>query len=314
MLPLMEMLTQGGNGAAFQAIARQFGVTPEQAEQAAAALMPAFSQGLKRNAADPMGFMTFMNAMAQGNHVRFFDNPEAAASQEGRDEGNAILGHLFGSKDVSRAVAAQAAQMTGLSQGIIKQMLPALAPILLGGLFKQMTGQMTGSNRAGAGDNPLGQILEQMMGGAPGGGRMPQMPGSGANPWGDLLGQVLGGAMGGNRGQVPGNAPQSGSDNPLGDLLGQMMGGGRAGGRDMPAPGADNPLGQIFQDMLRGGMQAGNDEPERQREPEGRRTQQGGSLEDLFGQMFETGRQTQTDYQKGIEQIFDQFMGGGKRS
>jgi len=310
MLPLMEMLTQGGNGAAFQAIARQFGVTPEQAEQAAAALMPAFSQGLKRNATDPMGFMAFMNAMAQGNHARFFENPEAAASSEGREEGNAILGHLFGSKEVSRAVAAQAAQMTGLSQGIIKQMLPALAPILLGGLFKQMTGQMTGANQAGAGANPLGQILEQMMGGALGGGRMPQTPGSGANPWGDLLGQVLGGAMGGNRGQVPGNAPQAGSDNPLGDLLGQMMGGGRAGGRDMPAPGADNPLGQIFQDMLRGGLQPGNDQPERQREPEGRRAQPGGSLEDLFGQMFETGRQTQNDYQKGIEQIFDQFMGG----
>lgn len=318
MLPLMEMLTKGGNGAAMDALSRQFGLSREQAEQAAAALMPAFSQGLKRNAADPAGFFAFMNAMASGNHARYFDDPREATTDGGQQEGNAILGHLFGSKEVSRAVAAQAAQATGLSQSILKQMLPALAPILLGGLFKQMTGKMGGAAQGGAGANPLGQILEQMMGGG-GAARMPQMPGGGANPWGDILGQILGGgAPGGARGQTPGDAPMPPSGgNPWGDILEQMMGGGRdnrAGGREMPVPGADNPLGKIFQDMMRGGM--GAQEPEtsgsREREDAGRRGQPGG-LEDLFGKMFETGRQGQNEYQKGIENIFDQFLGGSKR-
>ena len=110
--------------------------------------------------------------------------------------------------------------------------------------------------------------------------------------------------------------PPSGG-NPWGDILEQMMGGGRdnrAGGREMPVPGADNPLGKIFQDMMRGGM--GAQEPERTgargREDAGGRSQTGG-LEDLFGKMFDTGRQGQNEYQKGIENIFDQFLGGGKR-
>ena len=56
-------------------------------------------------------------------------------------EGNGILGHLFGSKELSRAVAAQAAQATGIGQEMLKQMLPVIASMIMGGLFKQSTAQ-----------------------------------------------------------------------------------------------------------------------------------------------------------------------------
>ncbi len=368
MIPLMEMLMQGGNGAAMAQIAKQFGLNQAQAEQAVEALMPAFSQGLKRNVADPAGLAKFMAAMAGGARGGYFDNPGAAASEEGRGMGDAILGQLFGSKDVSRAVAAQASQATGLSQSILKQMLPMLAPILLGGLFKQMTGGSGGSN-------PLGRIFEEMM---RGGGGMPQQqapePRAG-NPWGQILEEMMKGGgqqrapmprqsqpspdenplgriieemmRGGQprqepRGRaseqqdLPGEMPQG--DNPLGRILEEMLGGGRGGRQptDQQSNG-DNPLGDIFNDMLRNGRKAEPEEqverqPERNqwREPEEPKRQQRepryqpddngeptpqtkGGLEDLFGRMFETGRETQNDYQRGVEQIFDQFMGGGKK-
>ena len=306
MLPLMEMLTKGGNGAAMDAIARQFGVSREQAEQAAAALMPAFSQGLKRNTADPMGFLSFMQAMASGNHLRYFEDPARAASGNGIAEGNASLGHLFGSKELSRAVAAQAAQATGLSQSLLKQMLPALAPILMGGLFQQMTDRPGGGSQ---GENPLGRMLEQMMGGNAG--RMPNMPGSGGNPLGEIFEQMLGGSAD-RRGGVPGDAPQAGSGNPWMDMLGQMMGGGgeagRAGGRDMPVPGSDNPLGKMFEQMMGGG---GAPQATRQEAPPPAPGGTGGSgFEQIFGQMFDAGRSAQGEYQKNMEQLFDQFLKG----
>ena len=85
----------------------------------------------------------------------FADIPFAAASvasstgqatswltPEGIADGNAVLGRLFGSKDVSRAIAAQAAQMTGIGQEIYKRMLPAMADTLMGGLFKETSGQI----------------------------------------------------------------------------------------------------------------------------------------------------------------------------
>ena len=44
----------------------------------------------------------------------FLDGEDAGVT----DDGNAILGHIFGSKDVSRGVANQAADLTGIGGDI----------------------------------------------------------------------------------------------------------------------------------------------------------------------------------------------------
>ena len=115
------------------------------------------SQGLKRNVSDPYGVAAFMNALASGDHARFYDDAAHAFSQDGIASGNDILGQLFGSKELSRAVAAQAAQATGLGQDVLKQMLPAIAAMLMGGMFKQSTGRAQAAQAGGFGgaDNPL---------------------------------------------------------------------------------------------------------------------------------------------------------------
>ena len=86
-----------------------------------------------------------------------------AFSPQGVAEGNGILGHLFGSKDLSRAVADQAAQATGVGQEVLQQMLPVIASMIMGGLFKQSTNQIRRRRRLGGAGNPLGEIIEQMM-------------------------------------------------------------------------------------------------------------------------------------------------------
>ena len=303
MLPLMEMMMQAGGGQSLDRFASQFGMSREQTEKAMEALMPAFSEGLKRNMADPTGFARFMGALYGGHHASYFDQPETAFSESGIAEGNAILGHLFGSKELSRAVAAQAAQMSGLSQTIMKQMLPMLAPMVLGGLFKQMSGQ--GPAQAGASAaNPFGPILEQMMGG----GRTSPDASPAGNPWTDMLEQMMGGGAATKR-----QSPAGG--NPWTDMLEQMMGGARTGGRSETAA-SDNPLGQIFEEMLRSG--SGTRERVDRSPPSGtaERSRRGGGqqgdgqLGDLFGEMFEAGRKTQRDYQRGMESIFDSFIDG----
>ena len=173
--------TKEGQASIPEQMARQFGLQQQQAEKAIEALMPAFSQGLKRNATTPDGFAGFMQALASGGHADYMHNPMKAFSPQGMSEGNAILGHLFGNKEVSRAVAAQAEATSGVSQAIIKQMMPALAPMIMGGLFNQMTGlaaqpetqsqsRPQAQHFGGAGGGILGQILEQMMKGGLGGG------------------------------------------------------------------------------------------------------------------------------------------------
>lgn len=144
MPSLFDMLAQAQNGSGMQALAQQYGLSMQQTQSAVEALLPAFSQGLRRNTADPYGLGAFMTAMASGQHAKYFEDATRAFSPQGINEGNGILGHLFGSKDLSRAVAGQAAQATGISQQVLQQMLPALASMMMGGLFKQTTNQLAG--------------------------------------------------------------------------------------------------------------------------------------------------------------------------
>ena len=302
MLPLFDMLANAQNGNAIGAMARQFGLSQQQAQEALAALMPAFSQGLRRNAANPYDLGNFLNALASGQHARYFEDAAAAFTPQGMQEGNGILGHLFGSKDLSRAVAAQAAQATGIAQQTLQQMLPVLASMIMGGLFKQATGQPAGQMGAagfGGQGNPLQEIIEQMMKQGAGFG-MPQ-----ATP----------------QQQAP--QPASPFDNPFGKILEGMFGGAaQPQQRQAPqSPYGDNPLGRIFEEMLGGGQRQAQRQAEpapqprpRQKPAQQPRTNPSGRArtpyDDLFGDMFDAGAKTRDDYQKSMESIFDQFLQG----
>src|SRR5262245_38078750 len=137
MLPLFDMMTKAQGGNAMEAMAKQFGLAQEQMQQAMAALMPAFSTGLKRSVTNPYDFSSLMTAAASGNYAQYFEDLTKAFSPKGIADGNNVLALIFGSKDVSRAVAAQAEQMSGIGQDIYKQMMPVVANTMMGGFFKQ---------------------------------------------------------------------------------------------------------------------------------------------------------------------------------
>jgi len=296
MLPLFDMFMNAQNGEAVARMARQFGLTQKQTQDALEALMPAFSTGLKRNASDPMGVGAFLQALAGGGHAKYFEDMTKAFSPSGVEEGNGILGHLFGSKEVSRAVAAQAAQATGIGQEILKQMLPVIASTMMGGLYKQSTGQMNAMPGFGAAQgNVIGQVIEEMM-----------------RQQGEMAKRM--------QPRQPEPEPAPGPfDNPFGKALEQMFGGAasrrepepqrRTGTGYNPMNPMDNPLGRIFEDMMKGGFagqpQARQPEPEPEPEPE-----PANPYGDLFGEMFETGKRTQEQYQKSMEQIFDGYLKG----
>ncbi|MBS9719470.1 DUF937 domain-containing protein [Tianweitania sp. BSSL-BM11] len=292
MMPLFDMLNTADNGKAMELMARQYGLTQQQVQLATEALLPAFSQGLKRNANDPYGVGSFLQAMASGDHARYFDHPSQAMGPDGTAEGNGILGHLFGSKELSRAVAAHAAQSTGIAQSILQQMLPALASMIMGGLFKQSTGQMPGQS----GGNVLGDIIEQMMRGGMGGGassgggtKTGTTPGSSFDPFDNPFGKAMKDMMTGGTGQARESAPQSGqANNPFGGT----------------------PWGKMLEGMMGGGGMGSQAQPEPQPEPTNPSGRPRNPYDDLFGDMFETGRKTRDDYQKGTEAIFDTFLKG----
>lgn len=119
---MFDMIQGAAGGALMKQVAQQFGIDDGQAQGALKALLPAISGGLKRNASDPQGLQSLLGALDQGNHDQYLDRPEQIAQPETINDGNAILGHLLGSKDMSRQVASQAAARSGVDAGILKQM------------------------------------------------------------------------------------------------------------------------------------------------------------------------------------------------
>jgi hypothetical protein len=311
MLPLIDMMMKAGGGEAMQSMAKQFGLSQQQAMSAVEALMPAFSVGLKRNAADPMGMGAFMQALGTGNHANYFDNVSKAFDPAGIQDGNSILGHLFGSKEVSRAVAQQAAAATGVGSEILKQMLPALASMVMGGLAKQTMGNMQAAAGMGGG-NVFGDVITDMMKQYTGQRRADPLPDASANPWGKMIEDMFGGGA-----QQQQRQQNPLGDNPLGKIFEQMTkgmagGGMTGGGQQQPQnPMQDNPFGKMLEDMFGGGArgQAQDTAAEDTQAP----TRQN-PLNDVLDEMFKTGRAHQETYQRGVESIFDQFKRGMDRN
>lgn len=137
MINLFELMQQAQGGAAMSNLARQFNINMEQTQAIMAAMLPAFMQAMQRRASSPDAFADLFNFTRNNDYQRFFEDAQAAFTGTARDRGNDILGHIFGSKDVSRAFAAQAEAMTGIGQELIKQMLPTIAAMMMGGLAQQ---------------------------------------------------------------------------------------------------------------------------------------------------------------------------------
>lgn len=158
-------------------LAGQFGLSPEQVRSAIGQLAPTLSGAAQKNAATPDGMEALQRAVTSGNHSRYLDNPATLADPATTEDGNAILGHLLGSKDESRRVAGAASLSTGISPDILKQLLPLVATLVMGQLGK--------SSGGGGG---LGSILSGLGGGS---GGMEGLGGSSGGAGGGLLGGLL---------------------------------------------------------------------------------------------------------------------------
>lgn len=166
MTNIFEMMLQAQRGHAMESMARQFGLAPDQVQAAVAALMPAFQLGLQRQAESVEGFQRMMGNLAAGRFANLHDadaTPDAWAEQ-----GRRVVDTLFGNKQLSDAVAAQASMMSGISDAVMKQMLPAVAGLFMGGLAKgAMQGGFGGLFGQQGGPNSYAEMMGRMMGGTP---------------------------------------------------------------------------------------------------------------------------------------------------
>ena len=136
---LINLILENGGDAVIGQIARKFGMSEHQATQLLSLVMPTLGQGIKQSLAEPDRLNHLTNAMAQGGAQKVLERPEVLQDEETSvvEEGNSILGQVFGSKDVSRAVASRVAEQAGTDPNLVKQLLPIAATLAMGALGKE---------------------------------------------------------------------------------------------------------------------------------------------------------------------------------
>lgn len=155
----MDLLKEAGGDAGVGAISKSVGLSSGDAGNLLKALAPALTRGLQRQNQSADDMSGFARALEKGSHQQYLDNPELLGNDETRADGNKILGHLFGSKDGSRNVAAHAAEQTGISAGLIKKALPLLASLVMGAVSKKSDSGRKIAESSGGGLGGLAGIL-----------------------------------------------------------------------------------------------------------------------------------------------------------
>jgi hypothetical protein len=285
MFNLLDLMRAAQGGAAMENMSRQFGLSVDQTRRSMEALMPAFALGFQRSATDPTGFANLLRMMGSGQYAGFFEQPAMAFSPRARSEGNDILGTLFG-PEVSRQVAEQAAAWAGVAPEMMRQMMPSVATMLMGGLSKS------------AASEGLADMFEQFAHALRGGGTPAARPqsqrstaggGNGTAPdpfaaWANMLGSMWGGASP-NEPKAPEVEPPANdaAPNPFAPWTAMMS--GMLGGETTPEPSQAKPKAS--------------------REPP--------NPFEFFSHMVETGIGAQQQYVAALQNIFDSYWGAGAK-
>ena len=111
---ILEALMAAQGGGAVKQLGQQFGLGDDQTSAALSALVPALAAGLAKNATREGGLEGLTAALSGGRHGSYLDDLGSLTRPETVADGNGILGHILGSKDVSRTVAKDAASKSGL--------------------------------------------------------------------------------------------------------------------------------------------------------------------------------------------------------
>lgn len=207
-MDIASILAQSG---ALDSAARELGISPQVASAGAAILLPAILGGFKSQATTSPTGLEGLGGLLQQMGGTDLLGAVVGAQPTPVDQGNSILGQIFGTKDVSRAVAADAAERSGISADTLKKLLPIVAMLVAGYLATHK-----------GGDAPAAAPAAPS---APAGGDL-----------GGILGQVLGSVLGGGRAAAP--APAAPAPAPAGGL------GGLANILDLNGDG--NPLDDII--------------------------------------------------------------------
>ncbi len=243
---IIDMLTKVQGGSAVDNLAKSFGLPPEKAEAALEAVVPQLGRAMERNTLNRGGIADLVATLGTGRPERYLEPDAKLDDPKLQSLGDQYLAEILGSKDRSRAVAAKVQRQTGVSEDVVKKMLPVIATMVLGGVAETARPALDDiASRFGGSPLPL-----------PGERPALRQPPSGPAPAAQH--PPTGGIGRQSPLPVPGDRiPEIGGDNPYGDLT-DVIRRGRVkvpsapdGGRGLPST-VGGSLDQVIRDILGG--------------------------------------------------------------
>jgi hypothetical protein len=236
---ILEILTAGQGGQTVGNLAQSFGLDRKQAASVLGAVVPELTRNMERQSFNRGGIADLVATLGKADYEKALA-PNAPLTSPGiKEAGIEALDTVLWSKDRSRSVAHRAARDTGVDENVIKDMLPAIAAILMGGIDSKARGALeTIGSEVGV---PVAKVADIDVGDQrplPVPGDRPRGIGRANNPYGDLSdiirrgGKSLPGGIeaprapsGGNNGGTIKLPPGGGSlDTIIRDVLGGIAG------------------------------------------------------------------------------------------
>ncbi len=158
-MDITELLNSSMGQSIIKSIAGNLGMDEKEASGAVSAAIPTILAGMTKNAQTKEGAESLNRAIESKHDGSLLDNLSnmlQGHTQELQDDGDGILGHVFGN---NRSVIEQRiSKKTGVSSGKIGPLLAILAPIVMAYLGKEKSQSSTGAGG-------IGDLLGGLLGG-----------------------------------------------------------------------------------------------------------------------------------------------------
>ena len=123
-----------------QNLANSHGISTDQLDSVLNSVVPALSNRIERNTLSRGGLADTIDEASRPEHAKVMSGASDPASPLATQAGFGALDTIFGSKDASRSVAAQAAMSSGIEQALIQKLLPILASLVMAALSTGLQG------------------------------------------------------------------------------------------------------------------------------------------------------------------------------
>ena len=136
MNDIVETVTN--NSQLTQALANKYGLSANDASSVVRAATPMLATGAKYNLGNSEYSDELLKQIQDAQFSDIESNPNIILDQEDNSLGEDVLKELAGSDEVTEKMSSNIAKITGVAKGLVKQMLPFLAPFIIAAIVKKL--------------------------------------------------------------------------------------------------------------------------------------------------------------------------------